>query len=406
MPDICYCGNENLDEYSEHYYVCNCCHTLVSKVDFNADLYKVKNEDSDLYGKNYWQKMMEDMVGQTSLDGVIDHYIEGRVIYWMEYILKYIPLEYKVAEIGCGLGQLAYVMKTMGYEQMAYELSPDICEYIKKTLGVNIQCGEFQDSDGSYDAVVAFDLFEHLIQPKEFLKNVYDRLSSNGVLCLQTPLYDNQLSYDEMREKKPRFLEQLKELEHLYLYSKESIKELLIQIGFHDIVFEPACFGDDYDMFLFAAKQKLDPISDAEIDRRLNHIPAGRIMKALSHLYENNKNFQSKLHVIEEDSNLRLKNIETLERSLEESEKDRAERLKVIETLERRLEESEKDRAERLKVIIEYESRLKTMDETCNRLNGELGMLQKQLEEKNNSVLSLQRMLDAYWKVMDRTKKR
>lgn len=378
----CWCGNTNLKEYSNEYYKCEKCNSLISKVDFNSDIYDVKDEENDLYGKNYWKKIMTNVVGETSLDGVIDVYLKGRVAYWIPYILKYIPLESKIAEIGCGLGQLAYAMKTMGYSQAAYELSPDICEYIKETLGVNIHCGEFQTSEETYDAILAFDLFEHLTQPIEFLQAAFERTSKNGILCLQMPSYDSDLSYEEMLEKKPRFAIQLKEKEHVFLYSRSAIKAFLKEVGFQDIVFEPACFGDDYDMFLFAAKQKLETVSDEEVEKRLDKANAGRIVKALCHLYRENKEIQSKLASIEKDS---------------------TKRLEIIEATERRLEESEKDREERLKIIEECDIRLQTMDKTCNALNQELAAREQHIEHLQTHIADLEKMLGLYWKEIQKT---
>ena len=50
----CYCGNTNLAEYSDKYWKCDVCRTLVSKYDFNNSIYHVNEEEKDLYGKNYW----------------------------------------------------------------------------------------------------------------------------------------------------------------------------------------------------------------------------------------------------------------------------------------------------------------------------------------------------------------
>lgn len=381
MPNICYCGNKALGQYSNNYYRCGKCHTLVSKVDFSTNLYDVYDEDNDLYGSNYWQNIMHEMTDQTSLDGVIDYYLKERVIYWLKYILKYIPLGAKVAEVGCGLGQLAYAMKTIGYAQVAFELSPDICKCVKEALDINICCGEFSNTKETYDAVLAFDLFEHLIQPKEFLIEVYDNLPENGILCLQMPVYDSDLSYEEMLVQKPRFQKQLKEFEHVFLYSKEAIAVMLRDAGFSDIVFEPACFGDDYDMFLFAAKKELKGISDSEIEEKLNRVNAGRIVKALLRIYQENRQLQQKNAEIEKDSAKRLVNTEKLEKMLKDSENDRNERMIQIESLSKLLEESEKDRANRLCNMENLQKQLEESEkDRANRLCN-MENLQKKLEE-------------------------
>lgn len=85
----CWCGREVSQKYSEHYYVCNECHTLVSDVDFSKDVEHVENEDEDLYGKNYWEKLMCRLTGKSSLEEVIDYYLQERTLYWIQSLLKY-----------------------------------------------------------------------------------------------------------------------------------------------------------------------------------------------------------------------------------------------------------------------------------------------------------------------------
>ena len=48
---------------------------------------------------------------KNTLSEVVDLYLTGRVIYWLKNVLKYIKLGADIAEIGCGLGQLQYVLK-------------------------------------------------------------------------------------------------------------------------------------------------------------------------------------------------------------------------------------------------------------------------------------------------------
>lgn len=397
MSKRCYCGNDKLADYSETYYVCNECHTLVSKDNTKTDLCNITDEDKDLYGSNYWKKSMVEMNGVDSLDGVVDCYIKGRVAYWIHYILKYVPIGSKVAEIGCGLGQLAYLMRILGYKQLGFELSPEICEYIRTDLNVEMHCGDFGETDKVFDAVLAFDLFEHIANPRQLLEKIYNSLTDDGVLCIQMPNYDYTLSYEEMRQQKPRFEGLLNPEEHLFLYSKESITKLLEQIGFQQIVFEPSCFGEDYDMFFFAGKGKLKPRSQEEVENDLKNANAGRIVKALSNLYMEKRNLEEKLVSIEEDSRVRLENNRILEANLIESEKDRAARLEVIEACNQRLTEQEKEilkcnqmLAEREKKIVESNQKLAEREVLLVASNQKLAEQEAVIKNKERSISELE----------------
>ena len=102
----CWCGNELTKKYSEHYFVCEKCHTLVSDVDFSENIEHVEDEEKDLYGKNYWEKLMCRLTGKNSLDEVIDYYLQERTLYWIQYLLKYCLPQAKVAEIGAGIERI------------------------------------------------------------------------------------------------------------------------------------------------------------------------------------------------------------------------------------------------------------------------------------------------------------
>lgn len=329
----CWCGNDKLYDYSEDYFRCDKCQTLISKMELETSIYKVEDEEKGLYGKNYWEVSMMEETGKNSISEIIDMYLTERVPYWLQNILKYVKLGSDVAEIGCGLGQLQYVLKRLGYNQMAYELSLDICSYVKNNLGININCGTIEGHSEKYDAILAFDLFEHLIEPLQFIEQCGNNLKTEGVLCIQTPCYDHQLSYDEMLRLKGRFVQLLKTEQHVYLYSKDSITDLLRRFGFEHIVFEPAFFGDDYDMFLFASQNEITINTPEEIDAFLNSTENGRLVKAILYLSDEKKKLFSEYEIADNDRIERLAQIEKLSALLEESEADRAARLEQINTL-------------------------------------------------------------------------
>lgn len=383
----CWCGNEELAEYSEKYFQCDRCHTLVSKNNFDNAIYNVRDEKNDLYGKNYWEVLMTKETGKSSIGEVVDMYLTERVPYWVKHILKYTKPGNYIAEVGCGLGQLQYILRRLGFRQLAFELSPSICDYIEKQLGIATHCGPFDGQNQEYDVILALDLFEHLTEPMNFLEECSRSLKAEGVLCFQTPCYDPELSYDEMIRKKGRFEKLLEADQHVYLYSRNSIKKILRQFGFEHIKFEPAFFGDDYDMFLFASKNEMTENSEEEVNAFLDSVENGRLVKAILTLageknkifsefsvadrdrkdrLEQNDKLRGLLECSEADRKDRGEQIEKLTKLLKESEADRAARLEQIETLSQMLQESEKDRADRLDQINTLTQWLNDTKRNCN----------------------------------------
>ncbi|MBN7774045.1 class I SAM-dependent methyltransferase [Clostridium aminobutyricum] len=315
----CWCGNTELEIYSRDYHKCNVCGTLVCNQDVPKDIYIVSNEEKDLYGKSYWEEKMVQLFGVKNLSEVIDAYLKERAIYWFKYLLKYVKAGNSIAEIGCGIGAFSYLLKQMDFQQIAFELSPDICQYIRTTLQVNVVCGELSNSSQKFNAIVAFDVIEHIIEPEKFIFDLSKKLTQDGIICLQTPVYDEELNYEEMLRDKPRFKSLLIDGEHLYLFSKKSMKLLLNKWGFKYINFETPIFGDDYDMFLFASKSPFNFNSDIDIENILNNLGTGRLTKAMISLRESEISLRSQLA--------------EAGRYLEICEKDRADRLDVINGL-------------------------------------------------------------------------
>ena len=97
------------------------------------------------------------------------------------------------------------------------------------------------------------DVLEHLLQPMEMLKRCLALLKPDGILLLQTPRYPEGKSFRRMQEENDPFLQQLKEEQHLYLFSRNSAKMLLRRVGAGSVEFEPAVF-EHYDMLLAAGR--------------------------------------------------------------------------------------------------------------------------------------------------------
>lgn len=338
----CWCGNCNLKEYSDDYYVCDECGTLVSKEIFSDSIYQVSDEEKDLYGKNYWMNTMLHEAGVEDVADLLDLYLNGRAVYWLQFALKYFKLEGTVAEVGCGLGQFAYLMKKSGFYPIVFELSEEICQFVREKMKIPVICGEMMEQEEKFDTIVAMDVFEHLMYPREFLSTVLKNLKEDGKLCLQLPCYDPELSFQEMVKEKPNFQKLLVRDQHIYLYSKGSIKKMLLDSGFKHIQFEHAFFGDDYDMFLFASKTIIRPNEQKAIDNLLDKANDGLLIKAHLNLFGKKERQERELEEKEEIiQDLLIANEERLEdiNKLSVQVKERDEEVRILKgACEERLE--------------------------------------------------------------------
>jgi 2-polyprenyl-3-methyl-5-hydroxy-6-metoxy-1,4-benzoquinol methylase len=334
--DQCWCGSEDLDNFSEHYYKCRECHTLLNKRRMSEEFYKAGEGSEKFYGKHYWTNYLTDEYGYPDIVQLSRSYLAERCIYWLRDILKYKLPPAKTLELGCGHGALVFLMKLAGYESAGTEMSQWICDYAQKTFDIPMMCGRIEDLNippHSYDMLVLMDVLEHMTEPVDGLKRIAQSLKDDGIAVIQTPYWrETEKTYEEMKAESNIFLEQLKEKEHLYLFNENSIKRLLNETGFSDIAFEKPIFP--YDMFLIAGKQQLNKIDEQVIIGELQKTPERRIALALLDVYQQ---------------------IWDKNKLLAECEVDRAARLEIINRQSKefaeRLDACEEDRAARLKVI-------------------------------------------------------
>jgi len=333
-----------MGEYSEGYYACQECHTLVSKMDFDDNLYQVKDEDEDLYGSRYWKQDMLERAQVSSMEDMIELHFKERAPYWLHYFLKYRLPPATIADVGGGLGQFSYLLQLSGFSQTMFEMSPEVCEYAKKQLGINTRCEDFtQNRNEIFDCVVAFDLIEHIWEVANFVSVLSAKTPPKGIMCIQTPCYDETLTYEDMLDKKPRFESLLLPEEHIYLFSRSSIARLMKQQGFNYIAFEPAIFGDDYDMFLFSSKTPMKINSQSEISETMANNPNVHLLNSLAHIYQDVEALRRQREIIEQASKERLQLIETLSEQVEMVEQASKERLQLIETLSEQLNASQQE---------------------------------------------------------------
>lgn len=114
---------------------------------------------------------------------------------WIKFIDKYLPYANdqgkKVLEVGCGLGGFAKILSERGFEVIASDKSTFIIEKAKK-LNQNIKFSVFDvelsnQLGNKYDMIFAFEVMEHLQNPKKAMKNLKKMLRPGGLLIFTTP---------------------------------------------------------------------------------------------------------------------------------------------------------------------------------------------------------------------------
>jgi 2-polyprenyl-3-methyl-5-hydroxy-6-metoxy-1,4-benzoquinol methylase len=319
LTSTCWCGSGRLGPFSTHYLRCLDCETLCLATMPDPDSLLVKDDDRDLYGKQYWDRVAE-KYGFPKLEERARQELPERCTHWLRSLLRRKLPPGRVLELGCGHGAFVALMQAAGFEAMGLELSPASAEKARRRFDIPMLTGPLEEqaiAPGSLDAIVMMDVLEHLHRPAEMLRLCLSLLKADGILLLQTPRYPEGKVFRRMQEEDDPFLQQLKEEQHLYLFSRNSVKLLLRGVGAGSVEFEPAVF-DHYDMLLAAGRGRLQDHRQQEVVEALTARPARRLPLALLDMQDARWVLQARLAELETKHGISRRRIalERLQRSL------------------------------------------------------------------------------------------
>ncbi len=166
-------------------------------------------------------------------------YIDERPLL-LEYFRRKIALlktylsQGKLLEIGCGHGFFLEAARNSPFETLGIDISAYAVEYAQKqrlpARLVDLEKAHFPPQ--SFDAVVAFQLIEHIPNPLKFMREVNRILKPSGVVLLATP---NEGGY--LRKIMGRHWLSYRHAEHLFFFSPKTLGELLSKSGFSSTEF-------------------------------------------------------------------------------------------------------------------------------------------------------------------------
>ena len=166
-----------------------------------------------------------------------DYYGEIR-----EDVLPHMPAGANdVLEIGCGRGHTgALLQKRLGCRVTGVELNPLIAREASRRLH-RVVCGDFEqlELNEDFDAVVATELFEHLVDPIAFLKRVRSLLRPGGRAVISTPNVGHWSTVGDLLHGRWDYLPiGLLCYTHLRFFTRSTLTDLLDMAGFESFSIE------------------------------------------------------------------------------------------------------------------------------------------------------------------------
>lgn len=242
----CWCGGELLPfKWHPSYGVCAECGCYVNRQPPIAEELK-RIYSFDLY----WHKRAK-LKGHPPIEKrPMNDLTDGRVDYWLELIERYGSSVETIIEVGCGSGVLLAQLKNRGYKCIGVEPDNRTAKWVGSNMGLDVRPGLFpQVSLPSCDLFLAFDVIEHSPDPQSFLKTITQLLNPEGIAIIQTPIdrYGYQPPFGNM------FTSVFDDLEHLYIFTTESMRRLG-KVADLELIIEEERWRLSHEIVLFCRK--------------------------------------------------------------------------------------------------------------------------------------------------------
>lgn len=145
-------------------------------------------------------------------------------------IIRKLRTKGDILEIGSGGGQFLLNAQKEGFNPFAIEINQELVFYISKQLGIKVEnssaSNPYYFNSQKFDIIYHKDVLSHLHDPIGTFKILNNKLKQDGILIFETG------NFGGVRRSWLNFIGRLGYPEHLYLFSVESVKQLLKISGF------------------------------------------------------------------------------------------------------------------------------------------------------------------------------
>lgn len=132
----------------------------------------------------------------------------------------------RIADVGCGNGQLLYELYASGYSDL-HGFDPFIDSEKQIAPGLTLWKKRIEESGNTFDLIMMHHSFEHMEDPHKVLECCYQQLKPGGKLLIRCPVADAQV-WKEHRE----LWVQLDAPRHLIIPTVSGLKIKAKQLGF------------------------------------------------------------------------------------------------------------------------------------------------------------------------------
>ena len=143
-------------------------------------------------------------------------------------LFKQSPDQVKILDYGMGWGYWSRMAQAHGFDVTGFELSQQRSEYAR-CMGVSV-IDELTSELASFDCIYANQVFEHLPDPLQSLKELCLQLKPEGIVCIRVPDGRGVVASLEQGGWSPE-LTVIHPLEHINCFTRKTLLGLAAQAG-------------------------------------------------------------------------------------------------------------------------------------------------------------------------------
>jgi SAM-dependent methyltransferase len=167
----------------------------------------------------------------------------------IEAVTPLTPSGGRILEIGCSYGKILAGLQQKGFQVMGVEASPSACHYMKQKFAIPFFEGfvesylETVNGKETYDAIIALNIIEHLLDPYQVLNGLGNILNPGGHILMIVPDVSLALFLARLRkivgDRDPYKIETRGDSTevtfnspgHLYFFSRKTLALLCERVG-------------------------------------------------------------------------------------------------------------------------------------------------------------------------------
>ena len=243
-------------KYYRYYESCTLCNHWFGKCNIDVNHFYKKDYSKATYGNILdINKTFNKIINLPYSKSDNKHRVK-RVISFYNKNFNFVKKKRALIDFGSGIGVFPFSMKHLGWNVTSIEKGIHFHSHLKNFLKIKSFKSNLEnlkkELKKKYDLLTFVKVLEHVLKPKDLLNQTKIYLKKKGIIYIEVP----SISAQKKGKDREEFY-----IEHLHVFSKNSIKKLLLNCGFKILKLSDIVESSGkYTIYVFAKLDRLQNI--------------------------------------------------------------------------------------------------------------------------------------------------